>query len=87
MKWEEMFSGKTFISDLGEEQLVENEGKGGTILERYAAWAPMPGGKSHQIVEISGSLPMITTTFYGAVTRVESAESRSSYPKDYLLCR
>ncbi len=24
MKWEEMFSGKCFISDLGEEQVVQN---------------------------------------------------------------
>lgn len=52
MEWEKLFSGKYFISDLGEEQTVDgNNGK--IILNRYAAWAPIPGAKNHQIVEIS----------------------------------
>lgn len=52
MEWEKLFSGKYFISDLGEKQVVEGK-NGEMILNRYAAWAPMQGGKNHQIVEIS----------------------------------
>lgn len=56
MKWEETFLGKCFISDLGEDQVLENRNKEKIVLGRYAAWAPLPGGKSHQIVEISDDL-------------------------------
>lgn len=56
MKWEELFLGKCFISDLGEEQLVENDNKEQIVLGRYAAWAPISGCKNHQIVEISDDL-------------------------------
>lgn len=56
MKWEEMFLGKCFISDLGEEQVVENNNKEKILLGRYAAWAPISGCKNHQIVEISDDL-------------------------------
>lgn len=59
MNWEKMFCGKCFISDLGDEQVVENGGKEEIVLGRYAAWSPMPGGKSHQIVEISSDLEML----------------------------
>ncbi len=59
MKWEEMFSGKCFISDLGEEQVVQNSNNEEILLGRYAAWSPMPGGKSHQVVEISSDLEML----------------------------
>ncbi len=52
MGWDEMFSGKSFISDLGKEQEIEGE-NGTVVLNRFAAWMPLPGGKSHQIVEIS----------------------------------
>lgn len=65
MKWEEMFLGKCFISDLGEDQVLENKNKEKIVLGRYAAWAPLPGGKSHQIVEISDDLETLkeNTTF------------------------
>lgn len=51
MKWEEMFSGKYFITNLGQEQIVENE-KEKIVLGQYAVWAPFTGGTNHQIVEI-----------------------------------
>lgn len=56
MKWEELFFGKCFISDLGDEQVVENDNKEQIVLGRYAAWAPISGCKNHQIVEISDNL-------------------------------
>lgn len=56
MKWEELFLGKCFISDLGDEQVVENNNKEQIVLGRYAAWAPISGCKNHQIVEISDGL-------------------------------
>ncbi len=54
MDWQEAFSGKCFISDLGDEQSAEN-GSNNTQLSRYAAWAPI-GSKNHRIVEISDDL-------------------------------
>ncbi len=54
MDWQEAFSGKCFISDLGSEQSVESD-SGSTLLSRYAAWAPI-GSKNHRIVEISDDL-------------------------------
>ena len=57
MDWQETFSGKNFISDLGGEQTVENDDKEITI-SRYAAWTPI-GKKNHQIVEVSDDLHML----------------------------
>lgn len=57
MNWQDTFSGKNFISDLGGEQKVENSDKEIT-LSRYAAWVPI-GEKKHQIVEISDDLQML----------------------------
>ncbi len=63
MKWEEMFSGKFFISDLGEDQVVESADNGKILLGRYAAWAPISGCKNHQIVEISNDLSVLTDKY------------------------
>lgn len=56
MNWEKLFSGKCFISDLGEEQLIKNEEGKEFILGRYAIWAPFPEAKNHQIVEVGNDL-------------------------------
>lgn len=58
MKWEELFSNKCFISDLGEDQVVNNGGEE-ILMGRYAVWSPTVGGKNHQIVEISSDLEML----------------------------
>ncbi len=55
MKWEEVFAGKCFISDLGAVEKIEL-GHGQVSLMQYAAWAPVDGGTKHQIVEISCNL-------------------------------
>ncbi len=68
MDWQETFSGKTFISDLGEEQKVENGGEE-MLLDRYAVWAPV-GGKNHRIVEISGDLPALMEKYNISQDRV-----------------
>lgn len=56
MDWQKNFSGKFFISDLGDNQRKETDGR--CVISRYAAWAPV-GGNNHQIVEISDDLPML----------------------------
>lgn len=56
MEWQELFSGKFFISDLGEDQQKETDD--GCVISRYAAWAPV-GGKNHQIVEISDDISIL----------------------------
>ena len=58
MEWHELFADKYFISNLGEEQTVEIGNKE-TVLAQYAAWAPMVGNRSHQIVEISNDLNLL----------------------------
>lgn len=58
MKWEEIFSGKFFITDLGQEQLIESESEK-TILGRYAVWAPFSGNSNHQIIEIGTNLDLL----------------------------
>ncbi len=55
MKWEEMFSGKFFITDLGENQEAEKDGEK-IELGRYAVWAPFEGSTNHQIVEVGEDL-------------------------------
>jgi hypothetical protein len=57
MDWQETFSGKNFISDLGAEQRIE-KGDDEVTLSRYAAWVPI-GEKNHQIIEISDDLHML----------------------------
>lgn len=70
MKWEEMFFGKCFISDLGGEQVVENGDKEELLLDRYAVWSPLPGGKSHQIVEIGSNLESLMEKYHIPQDRV-----------------
>ena len=69
MKWEELFSGKCFISDLGEAQTIEN-GNEKIILAQYAAWAPIIGSKSHQIVEISHDLTVLMQKYHVPADRI-----------------
>lgn len=68
MDWQETFSGKNFISDLGENQRVENSGEEIT-LSRYAAWTPI-GNKNHQIVEISDNLQLLMKKYSVTQERV-----------------
>lgn len=56
MKWKEFANGQCFISDLGQDQTVENAGKEPVLLGRYAAWAPTKGGGNYQIIDVSSSL-------------------------------
>ncbi|MCH5258741.1 MAG: hypothetical protein J1F18_03250 [Lachnospiraceae bacterium] len=69
MKWEEMFAGKCFISDLGDKH-SEESGDESASLERYAAWAPLKGGKSHQIVEVGSDLKMLMEKYNVPLERV-----------------
>lgn len=70
MNWEEMFSGKCFISDLGEEQLIRNGEDAEITLGRYAAWAPFPEGKNHQIVEVGNDLEELMKKYHIPQDRV-----------------
>ncbi|MDE7280719.1 MAG: hypothetical protein K2N36_03135 [Ruminiclostridium sp.] len=58
MKWEEMFSGKSFITDLGEKQTVEKDGKK-IELGQYAVWVPFNGDSHHKIVDVGEDLPAL----------------------------
>ena len=69
MEWHELFAGKCFISNLGEEQTVEIKNKE-TVLAQYAAWAPMAGNRSHQIVEISNDLNLLMEKYHIPADRV-----------------
>ena len=51
MKLEELFSGKLFISDLGEAQTVTTD-DAKMVVGQYAVWAPISGTRRHQIVEV-----------------------------------
>lgn len=55
MEWEEMFSGKSFITDLGEKQSVEKDGNE-IELGQYAVWLPFKGASHHKIVEVGEDL-------------------------------
>ncbi len=55
MKLEELFSGKLFISDLGEPQTVTTDEQE-IIVGQYAVWAPIKGTERHQIVEVGENL-------------------------------
>lgn len=63
MKWEELFSGKCFVTDLGSKQLVEQGGETLTVGQ-YAVWAPMNTGNGHQIVEVSDNLAALTEKYH-----------------------
>ncbi|MCM1299881.1 MAG: hypothetical protein NC203_08495 [Firmicutes bacterium] len=62
MEWEKIFSGKCFITDLGEEQQVESEGKS-MALGQYAVWAPFQGNSHHQIVEVGENLQELMSKY------------------------
>lgn len=55
MKLEELFAGRLFISDLGEPQTIEENGKQIT-LGQYAVWAPIQGTSRHSIIEVGDYL-------------------------------
>lgn len=55
MEWEEMFSGKSFITDLGEKQSAEKDGNE-IELGQYAVWLPFKGASRHKIVEVGEDL-------------------------------
>lgn len=55
MKLEELFSGKLFISDLGETQTVTTD-EAKMVVGQYAVWAPISGTRRHQIVEVGENL-------------------------------
>lgn len=55
MKLEELFSGKLFISDLGETQTVTTDEQE-MVVGQYAVWAPISGTQRHQIVEVGENL-------------------------------
>ena len=61
VQWNELTSGKPFITDLGDS--IQNlNGVNETIkgeIGRYAAFMPVPGQKRHQIVEISKDLEFL----------------------------
>ncbi len=56
MKWEEMFAGRFFISDLGSSQDVTDENNNLIALGRYAVWSPMTNASNHMIVEVGDNL-------------------------------
>lgn len=58
MEWSERFANKVFITDLGESQTIEMNGK---IVEmgRYAAFSPNKGQDGHQIIEVSMDCGML----------------------------
>lgn len=62
MRLEELFSGKLFISDLGETQtVVENEKE--IVIGQYAVWAPVNGSEKHQIVEVGDDLGFLMSKY------------------------
>lgn len=69
MEWDRLFSGKNFITDLGETQEAEVGGES-VVVAQYAAWAPVAGSKGHQIVEIGDDLPMLMEKYHIPADRV-----------------
>lgn len=55
MEWESITEGKTFITDLGEQVIVEQ----GIENLRYAVWKPEQGIRRHQIVEVGNDLEQL----------------------------
>lgn len=54
-EWSELMKDKTFITDLGENQLSVVEEKEVTV-GRYAVWSPLKGSKNHQVIEVGEEL-------------------------------
>ena len=50
--WENLVSGKNFITDLGDKTEIAGQG----VVCRYAAWKPAEGKEEHQIVEVGNNL-------------------------------
>lgn len=69
MEWEEMFSGKCFITDLGEKQQVEHEGES-LEFGQYAVWAPFEGDSHHKIVEVGENLQELMSKYEISEDRV-----------------
>lgn len=69
MEWEEIFSGKCFITDLGEKQQVEQEGEK-IEFGQYAVWAPFEGDSHHKIVEVGEDLQALMSRYHIPPDRV-----------------
>lgn len=60
MEWDELVSGRTFITDLGEEvQSTDNN----TIC-RYAVWIPGNDMAGHRITEVNNNLRLLQEKYH-----------------------
>ncbi|MCL2626230.1 MAG: hypothetical protein FWD46_05390 [Cystobacterineae bacterium] len=62
MDWKSEFSGKFFITDLGESQEASVGGQT-VVLGRYAVWAPMKNADRHQVVEVGNELEALAKKY------------------------
>lgn len=60
--WESLTSNKLFLTDLGQDQSVEIEGRQ-VVLGRYAVWAPIPNSDRHQVVEVGSDLAALAAKY------------------------
>ncbi len=63
--WAEYAQGRVFISDLGEDKIVDTKEAASILMGRYAVWKPIPRTNRHQVVEISSDLEFLQKK-YGA---------------------
>ncbi len=62
MQLDELFKGKSFITDLKSSQEVDNNGEK-ILLGRYGVWVPSISGDRHIIVEVGDNLGYLTEKY------------------------
>lgn len=60
-QWEALMAGKTFITDLGADNLP---------VGRYAVWSPLDGGQGHAVVEVGQELDALMDRYHIPSDRV-----------------
>lgn len=63
MKWEELFKNKTFITDLRENQRVEDGEGSVSVVGRYAVWSPMKNSNNHCVIEVGDNLDFLKNKY------------------------
>lgn len=68
-EWNELFSGKVFISDLGAPSETEIDGKSVTV-GRYAVWSPVSNCDRHQVIEVGDNLEALVKKYNVPAERI-----------------